>query len=173
MPELPTSLAKLPTETPPVPDATAATRVKRAADVVSQFQTLFNEDYIASRDRAVVQSMADRQPPYSDDVLRKLGIAGITNVNWGDLGIAQQEAEKPFNSVLMSMSHFGIVPFKRRAINDGIVPESDAEGMQMVVAEERPFYGFHGEYACMRVCLCVRTGGKRVVHAANQLTNSC
>ena len=136
MPELPTSLAKLPTETPPVPDATAATRVKRAADVVSQFQTLFNEDYIASRDRAVVQSMADRQPPYSDDVLRKLGIAGITNVNWGDLGIAQQEAEKPFNSVLMSMSHFGIVPFKRRAINDGIVPESDAEGMQMVVAEE-------------------------------------
>ena len=136
MPELPTSLAKLPAETPPVPDATAATRVKRAVDVVSQFQTLFNEDYIASRDRAVVQSMADRQPPYSDDVLRKLGIAGITNVNWGDLGIAQQEAEKPFNSVLMSMSHFGIVPFKRQAINDGIVPESDAEGMQMVVAEE-------------------------------------
>ncbi len=68
MPELPTSLAKLPTETSPVPDATAATRVKRAADVVSQFQTLFNEDYIASRDRAVVQSMADRQPPYSDEV---------------------------------------------------------------------------------------------------------
>lgn len=136
MPELPTSFAKLPTETPPVPDATAATRVKRAADVVSQFQTLFNEDYIASRDRAVVQSMADRQPPYSDEVLRKLGIVGITNVNWGDLGIAQQEAEKPFNSVLMSMSHFGIVPFKRQAINEGIVPESDAEGMQMVVAEE-------------------------------------
>lgn len=135
MPELPTSLAKLPTETSPAPDA-AATRVKRAADVVSQFQTLFNEDYIASRDRAVVQSMADRQAPYSDEVLRKLGITGITNVNWGDLGIAQQEAEKPFNSVLTSMSHFGIVPFKRKAINDGIVPESDAEGMQMVVAEE-------------------------------------
>lgn len=136
MPEPLTSLAKLPTETPPVPDATAATRVKRACDVVSQFQTLFNEDYIASRDRAVVQSMVDRQAPYSDDVLRKLGIVGITNVNWGDLGIAQQEAEKPFNSVLMSMSHFGIVPFKRQAILDGIVPESDAEEMQMVVAEE-------------------------------------
>ena len=105
MPALPSSLAKLPTETPPVPDATAATRVKKASDVVSQFQTLFNEDYIASRDRAVVQSMADRQPPYNDGTMRKLGITGITNVNWGDLGVAQQEAEKPYNSVLMSMSH--------------------------------------------------------------------
>ena len=136
MPDLPSSLAKLPTETPPVPDATSSTRVKKASDVVSQFQTLFNEDYLASRDRAVVQSMADRQPPYSDGVLRKLGISGITNVNWGDLGVAQAEAEKPYNSVLMSMSHFGVVPFKREAITKGIVPESDAEGMQMVVAEE-------------------------------------
>lgn len=136
MPALPSSLAKLPTETPPVPDATSSTRVKKASDVVSQFQTLFNEDYIASRDRSIVQSMADRQAPYSDGALRKLGISGITNVNWGDLGVAQAEAEKPYNSVLMSMSHFGIVPFKREAILEGIIAESDANDLQMVVAEE-------------------------------------
>lgn len=127
-----TLLAKLPTEAfPPVPDVTAAARVKRASDVVSQYQTLFNEDYIASRDRAVVQSMADRNAPYSDSRLRQLGISGITNVNWGDLGIAQMEAEKPYNSVLMSMSHFGIVPFK-----NGIMTDVEAEEKEIIVAEE-------------------------------------
>jgi hypothetical protein len=127
-----TLLAKLPTEaSPPVPDVTAAARVKRASDVVSQYQTLFNEDYIASRDRAVVQSMADRNAPYSDSRLRQLGISGITNVNWGDLGIAQMEAEKPYNSVLMSMSHFGIVPFK-----NGVLTDVEAEEKEIVVAEE-------------------------------------
>lgn len=127
-----TLLAKLPTEaSPPVPDVTAAARVKRAADVVSQYQTLFNEDYIASRDRAVVQSMADRNAPYSDSRLRQLGISGITNVNWGDLGIAQMESEKPYNSVLMSMSHFGIVPFK-----NGVLTDVDAEEKEIIVAEE-------------------------------------
>lgn len=125
-------LAKLPTEkSPPVPDVAAATRIKRASDVVSQYQTLFSEDYVASRDRAVVQSMADRNAPYSDSVLRSLGITGITNVNWGDLGMAQQEAERPFNSILMSMSHFGIVPFK-----NGVLPDTEAEGKEMIVAEE-------------------------------------
>jgi len=125
-------LAKLPTEqSPPVPDVTAATRITRACDCVSQYQTLFNDDYIASRDRAVVQSMADRNAPYSDSMLRQLGITGITNVNWGDLGIAQQEAEKPYNSVLMSMSHFGIVPFK-----NGVMTDTEAEEKTMVVAEE-------------------------------------
>lgn len=127
-----TLLAKLPTEASPlVPDVTAAARVKRASDVVSQYQTLFNEDYIASRDRAVVQSMADRNAPYSDSRLRQLGISGITNVNWGDLGIAQMEAEKPYNSVLMSMSHFGIVPFK-----NGVLTDVEAEEKEIVVAEE-------------------------------------
>jgi hypothetical protein len=92
---------------------------------------LFNEDYIASRDRAVVQSMADRNAPYSDSRLRQLGISGITNVNWGDLGIAQMEAEKPYNSVLMSMSHFGIVPFK-----NGVLTDVEAEEKEIVVAEE-------------------------------------
>lgn len=125
-------LAKLPTEkSPPVPDVAAATRIKRASDVVSQYQTLFSEDYVASRDRAVVQSMADRNAPYSDSTLRSLGITGITNVNWGDLGMAQQEAEKPFNSILMSMSHFGIVPFK-----NGVLTDTEAEGKEMIVAEE-------------------------------------
>lgn len=125
-------LAKLPTEqSPPVPDVTAATRIKRACDCVSQYQTLFNDDYIASRDRAVVQSMADRNAPYSDGRLRELGITGITNVNWGDLGIAQQEAEKPYNSVLSSMSHFGLVPFK-----NGVIDDVEAEEKIMVVAEE-------------------------------------
>ncbi|MEI7747411.1 MAG: hypothetical protein WCJ28_07710, partial [Actinomycetota bacterium] len=127
-----TLLAKLPTEkSPPVPDVTAATRIKRACDVVSQWQTLFNEDYIASRDRAVVQSMADRNAPYSDTALRSLGITGITNVNWGDLGIAQQEAEKPYNSILNSMSHFGIIPFK-----NGALPDTEAEEKEIIVAEE-------------------------------------
>ncbi len=126
-----TLLAKLPTESPPVPDVTAATRIARACDCVSQYQTLFNDDYIASRDRAVVQSMADRNAPYSDSRLRELGITGITNVNWGDLGIAQQEAEKPYNSVLMSMSHFGIVPFK-----NGVMTDVEAEEKEIIVAEE-------------------------------------
>ena len=105
MPDAPSLLAKLPTEkSPPVPEVTAATRIKRATDVVTQYQTLFSEDYVASRDRAVVQSMADRNAPYSDQTLRSLGITGVTNVNWGDLGMAQMEAEKPFNSILASMS---------------------------------------------------------------------
>ena len=52
-----TLLAKLLTEkSPPVPDVTAATRIKRACDVVNQWQTPFNEDYIATfpyRDNAL------------------------------------------------------------------------------------------------------------------------
>ena len=132
-----TLLAKLLTEkSPPVPDVTAATRIKRACDVVNQWQTLFNEDYIASRDRAVVQSMADRNAPYSDSALRALGITGITNVNWGDLGIAQQEAEKPYNSILNSMSHFGIIPFKNSVKKSGTLTDAEAEEKEIIVAEE-------------------------------------
>jgi hypothetical protein len=131
-------LAKLSTEkpSPPVPDVTAATRIKRACDVVSQWQTLFNEDYIASRDRAVVQSMADRNAPYSDSTLRSLGITGITNVNWGDLGIAQQEAEKPYNSILNSMSNFGIVPFKASVKQSGSFTDAEIGEKETTVAEE-------------------------------------
>lgn len=132
MPDAPSLLAKLPTEkSPPVPEVSAAKRVKNASDVVTQYQTLFSEDYVASRDRAVVQSMADRNAPYSDQTLRSLGITGVTNVNWGDLGMAQMEAEKPFNSILASMSHFGIVPFK-----NGTMPDTEAEGKEIIVAEE-------------------------------------
>lgn len=132
-----TLLAKLSTETsPPVPDVSAAKRVKRACDVVSQWQTLFNEDYIAARDRAVVQSMADRNAPYSEQTLRSLGITGITNVNWGDLGIAQQEAEKPYNSILNSMSNFGIIPFKNAVKLSGKYTDAEIEEKEITVAEE-------------------------------------
>lgn len=132
MPDALKLLAKLPVEkSPPVPSVTAATRIKRASDVVTQYQTLFNEDYVASRDRAVVQSMADRNAPYSDTMLRALGITGITNVNWGDLGMAQAEAEKPINSILNSLSHFGIVPFKH-----GVLTEPEKNEKEAVVAEE-------------------------------------
>lgn len=132
MPAALTLLAKLPVEkSPPVPDVTAATRIKRASDVVSQWQTLFNEDYVASRDRAVVQAMVDRNAPYSDTMLRSLGLTGITNVNWGDLGMAQAEAEKPFNAILNSLSHFGIVPFKH-----GVVDQSEKMEKEAVVATE-------------------------------------
>lgn len=127
-----TLLTQFATETiPQVPEVSASKRVKHASDVVSQWQTLFDEDYIASRDRAVVQSMADRNAPYSDQTLRALGITGITNVNWGDLGIAQQEAEKPYNSILNSMPHFGVVPFK-----PGALPDTEAGEKEIIVAEE-------------------------------------
>lgn len=131
------SLAKIVSDkTPQVPDISAAKRIKRASDVVSQWQTLFNEDYIASRDRAVVQSMADRNAPYSDQTLRSLGITGITNVNWGDLGIAQQEAEKPYNSILNSMSNFGIVPFKNIVKQSGKFTDAEIGEKETTVAEE-------------------------------------
>ena len=132
MPDVTLLLAKIPAEKPAAPpDVQSATRITRASDVVTQYQTLFNEDYVASRDRAVVQAMVDRNAPYSDTMLRALGITGITNVNWGDLGMAQAETEKPFNAILNSLAHFGIVPFKH-----GVLEESERREKEATVAVE-------------------------------------
>jgi len=116
---------------PKVPEVAATKRVQRASDVVSQYQTLFDEDFNAERDRAIVQSQCDGNAPFSESRLRTLGISGVTNVNWGDLRVAQAEAERPFNNILNSMSHFGIVPFK-----DGVMSPTEASGKVLIVAKE-------------------------------------
>lgn len=106
-------------------------RVKRASDIVSDYQTLFDEDFMAAQDRARAQSMVDGDTPYSEEELRRLGIHGITNVNWGDLTTAQTEAEQPFNDILDSMSSFGRVP-----IHKGVVDEMQANRLEKIIEEE-------------------------------------
>lgn len=128
MPELLDSLPSEPAiQNPLLPGA----RVKKASDIVSQYQTLFDEDFMAAQDRARAQSMVDGDSPYSEEELRRLGIHGITNVNWGDLTAAQREAEQPFNDILESMSSFGRVPIRR-----GIVTEEEADRLERVIEEE-------------------------------------
>lgn len=128
MPELLDSLPSEPAiQNPALPGA----RIKKASDIVSDYQTLFDEDFMAAQDRARAQSMVDGDSPYSEDELRRNGIHGITNVNWGDLTAAQREAEQPFNDILESMSSFGRVPFRK-----GAVPLEQANRLERVVEEE-------------------------------------
>lgn len=128
MPELLDSLPSEPAiQNPALPGA----RIKKASDIVSDYQTLFDEDFMAAQDRARAQSMVDGDSPYSEDELRRNGIHGITNVNWGDLTAAQREAEQPFNDILESMSSFGRVPFRK-----GAVPPEQANRLERVVEEE-------------------------------------
>jgi hypothetical protein len=115
MPEL---LDSLPSESAIQNPALPGARIKKASDIVSDFQTLFDEDFMAAQDRARAQSMVDGDSPYSEGELRRMGIHGITNVNWGDLTSAQREAEQPFNDILESMSSFGRVPFRKGAVSD-------------------------------------------------------
>lgn len=106
-------------------------RIKSPADAISDYRSLFNDDWIASRDRAVMQSMVDGNPPWSDARDRQLGLYGRTNVNWGMLTQAQQEAEQPFNDILDSLGNFGIVP-----IRDGVMPPQEAALLEPIIAEE-------------------------------------
>jgi hypothetical protein len=128
MPELLDSLPSEPAiQNPALPGA----RIKKASDIVSDYQTLFDEDFMAAQDRARAQSMVDGDSPYSEEELRRNGIHGITNVNWGDLASAQREAEQPFNDILESMSSFGRVPFREGAV----APEQRAR-LERVIEEE-------------------------------------
>lgn len=106
-------------------------RIKTPSDAVSDYRSLFNDDWWASRDRAVMQAMVDGTPPWSDARDRALGLFGRTNVNWGLLTQAQTEAEQPFNDILDSMGDFGTVPIK-----DGIMSPEEAALMEPIVAEE-------------------------------------
>jgi hypothetical protein len=106
-------------------------RIKSPADAISDYRSLFNDDWIASKDRAIMQAMVDGSPPWSDARDRQLGLFGRTNVNWGMLTQAQQEAEQPFNDILDSLDNFGIVPIK-----EGVMPAQEAAGMEAIIAEE-------------------------------------
>ena len=106
-------------------------RVKSPADVISDYRSLFNDDWWASRDRAMMQAMVDGAPPWSDARDRQLGLYGRTNVNWGMLTQAQQEAEQPFNDILDSLDNFGTVPIK-----DGLMTPQEAALLEPIIADE-------------------------------------
>lgn len=106
-------------------------RVSTPGEVVSDYRSLFNDDWNASKDRAVMQSMVDGAPPWSDARDRVLGLYGRTNVNWGLLTQSQQEAEQPFNDILDSLDNFGTIPIK-----NGVVTDQEAALLEPIIAEE-------------------------------------
>jgi len=106
-------------------------RVKSAAEVVSDYRSLFNDDWAASRDRAIMQSMVDGNPPYSDARDRMMGYFGRTNVNWGLLTKAHRNGVMPYTDILDSMDNFGIIPIK-----PGYANEQERNLWEPVIAEE-------------------------------------
>lgn len=125
-------LSKIPDEAAPSTDENAPNaRIKRPADVIKDYQTLFDDDWVAAKDRASVQAMVDGATPFSESRLRLLGLHGITNVNWGDLTQAQQEAEQPFNDILDSMDNFGPIP-----VEQGLLSDAERVIQEPIIAEE-------------------------------------
>lgn len=106
-------------------------RVSSPGEVVSDYRSLFNDDWQASKDRSRMQSMVDGNPPWSDARDRALGLFGRTNVNWGLLTQSQQEAEQPFNDILDSLDDFGVIPIKY-----GVVTDQEAALLEPIIAEE-------------------------------------
>jgi len=131
----PISAASLISSIPPVVDQDDKIilrgRVKKPEDVVSDYRSLFNDDWAASRDRAVMQSMVDGNPPYSDARDRLLGFFGRTNVNWGLLTKAARNGVMPYTDILDSMDHFGIIPIRPDMAN-----EQERNLWEPVIAEE-------------------------------------
>lgn len=87
-------------------------RVKNAAALASIHQTLFNEDWESSRQRARVQAMVDGEAPYSHGAERNTGQGGRANINWGQSADVLLEAERPYTTILESLDTFGTAPTK-------------------------------------------------------------
>lgn len=85
-------------------------RIASSEALISCYQTLFTEDEVSSRKRALAQAQADGEAPYSQDRERRLGTDGRANINWLMMQDALFEAEQPINTLLESLDTFGSTP---------------------------------------------------------------
>jgi hypothetical protein len=87
-------------------------RVKTARDLASIHVGLVNEDLEASRKRAMVDAAIGGEAPYDADKDRRLGISGRSNINWGDLAQAVEEAQMPYFRLLETLDTLCTTPTK-------------------------------------------------------------
>lgn len=100
---------------PPVVDPTSKKLIKRgrlkdAAALTTLHITLFNEDLYSSQKRAMIQAAAGGDAPKNQLRQTRLGLAGTANINWGELGQALEEAQKPWWRFLESVDSFISTP---------------------------------------------------------------
>ena len=87
-------------------------RVKSPADIARIHQTLFNEDLLSSQKRAMVQAAIDGEAPYSNQKERLAGQSGRSNINFGQLAQAVEEAQMPYFRLLESLDVLCSTPTK-------------------------------------------------------------
>lgn len=106
-------------------------RITKPEQVIADFGSLWNDDWAASRDRAILQSVVDGNPPYSDARDRVMGFFGRCNTNWGLLTKAMKDAVQPYSDILDSMDNFGTIPIKT-----GYATEQECSQWEPIIAEE-------------------------------------
>lgn len=104
-------------------------RIQNPKTALSLFQFLWFGDFQNMRVRALIARALDGFPPLSDANNARLGQRGKTNVNWGHVRRAFQEACMPFNDILESMFPLMYVP-----TNYGTDEERD--WIEPILAEE-------------------------------------
>ena len=104
-------------------------RVKNPASLQSIYNSFFIADYQASRNRALVQSEVDGNPPYNSAMDRAHGLGGRTNINFGYLTKSQQDVEEPYIALFDSIDVFGTTPVTTGS-------EEDRQQWGQIIAEE-------------------------------------
>lgn len=103
---------------PPVVDPTSKKLIKRgrlkdAQSLTTLHITLFNEDLASSQKRAMIQAAAGGDAPKNQLRQTRMGLAGTANINWGELGQAIEEAQKPWWRFLEAVDSFITTPLRQ------------------------------------------------------------
>lgn len=93
-------------------------RIKSPNDLLACWQKLFEEDRFASQKRAQVQGAVNGESPYDPEREKQMGMAGRSNVNFGDMAEFVQNSIKPYLSILESMDTFGTSPIRTESEQD-------------------------------------------------------
>ena len=101
-PEYSPRLATLDEEDGYAAPAERLTSPERAHEI---YEDLHDKDEKRAHDRAVIQRMLDGAPPYDPDALRRKGLAGKTNVNFGEGAAARDQALAPYMELVNSVDN--------------------------------------------------------------------
>lgn len=92
-----------------VPDS----RIPDAASARDLWTIAWEADLVSSRNRTAVQKQIDGVPPFNGAELKRLGLGGSSNLNFGEAQADMDRASAAFNDLLLSQERMAFIKLKQ------------------------------------------------------------
>jgi hypothetical protein len=85
------------------------TVIKDAGSARACYSTFLTDDLPSNLERARIQGVKDRNPPFDENTLRDLGQSGRTNVSWGLAESSIESAATPYYDIITSVPQIATI----------------------------------------------------------------